>query len=106
MRGGDEKDQPHIGDSRLPMHENLETEREDDRRPPARSFASESPAPREKQQRGQGRSYTRRESRREIIFAKERVARDLGPINESRFVETIFVVEEWNDVVRSLPHLA
>src|ERR1041385_5554954 len=101
MGGGDKEDQPHIGDSRLPVDKNLETECEDDGRPPAGAFACDPPTPREKHQRGQGRRYTGGKSRREIVFSKERVARDLGPINERGFVEAILVVEERDDVVRS-----
>ena len=53
MRGGDEEDQPHVGDRGLGVNEGLETKAENDRRPPSDAFAPQPPAPGKKQDRGQ-----------------------------------------------------
>src|SRR5256885_16060085 len=106
MRRRDEEDQPHIGDSRLPVDENLEAKREGNGGPPARAFAANPASPSEKQPRRQRRRNGRGKPGREIVFAKNRVAGDLGPINEGRFIETILVVEERDDVIAALAHLA
>src|SRR4051812_43580320 len=89
MRSRDEKNQPHIGDGCLAVDKNLETERKDDGRPPTSAFAANAATPGEKQQRRQRRRNGRGKPGREIVFTKNRVTGDLGPINEGRFVEAI-----------------
>ena len=88
------------------MDECLETKAENDRGPPADAFVSQPPAPGKEQDRGQSRRDSRRQPRREIVFAEEAVTRDLRPINERRFVEAIFVIEVRDDIIAPLPHLA
>ena len=70
------------------------------------AFASQAAAPGEEQERGQRRRDSRRQPRREIVFAEKAITRDLRPINERRFVEAILVIEVRDDIIAPLPHLA
>ena len=56
------------------------------------AFAAEPAAPGKEKDSRQCRRHGRWEPGREIIFAKDSVARDLRPINEGRFIKAIFVI--------------
>src|SRR5262249_60729885 len=79
--------QPHIGNGSFRMDERLQTKCEYDRCPPSNALSANPQSP-EGNRYCEQRSRNRRgETRGEIVFAKNAVARDQRQIGEGRLVE-------------------
>ena len=106
MRRRHEQRQPHVRDRGFRMHERLQAKRENDRCPPAGTFAFQAPAPSQKQDCGQRGCDGRWKARRKIVLAENAVAQRLTPVRKRRLIEAILIVEKRNDVIAALQHLA
>ena len=99
MRQGHEKDQPHVGHGGFGVDENLQAKGEDDCCPETGTGQSQAPSPGKNHERGERRRERAREPSRKRIFSKDPITRNLPPIGERRFIESIAIVKIGNDII-------
>src|SRR5215203_560341 len=106
MSRSDKENQPNVGQRGPPKQEHLQTKGENDRAPPADAFTADPSAPGKKRDRRERGRDHRWKTGREIVFAEKMVTSHLSPVDQRRFIESVFVIEIGDNKIASGPHLA